>query len=85
MMLIGWVGPAFLTASALAALSITARLTWDKRRQPGYLRAMLGLIAVQMLIIMEFGPHVHRNTGAMFMFGALVEAIFMTTLLRSVL
>ena len=82
MVSIGLIGPAFLTASALVAVSITARLTWDKRRQPLYFPAMAGLIALQVLVVIIFGPHVQRGPGALFMLGALAEAIFMTALLR---
>ncbi|WP_440848046.1 hypothetical protein [Sphingomonas sp. 22176] len=82
LVLVGWVGAAFLTAGALVALSITARLTWDKRRHRLYMPVMAGLIAVHLVAIITFGPHTQRGPGALFMLGAVADATIITAVLR---
>jgi hypothetical protein len=83
MIALGWIGQAFLTGTGLVAMSITTRLTWDKRDHPHYSSAMIGLIALQVLLVLLFGSHVQRSAGAIFMAGALVEAVVMIAVVRT--
>jgi len=72
----------FMLAEAIAALSITLRLTWDKRRAKLYGVLVLGVTALHIGAIAIFNPAFSRAPGAVYMLAALAEAVAMTAMIR---
>ena len=80
---LGRIGHAYLTASSLIALALTARFTWDKRDFPQYRSVIACLAAGQVLIVLLLGDRGSHVPGAVYMALALIEAFAMTLVINA--
>lgn len=72
----------FMLAEAMAAMSITLRLTWDKRGARSYMWIVAALALAHVAAIILLSGSLSRSAGGVYMLVALGEAALLTTLIR---
>lgn len=73
----------FALAATTAAMSITLRLTWDRRKAKPYLPIVLAILLAHLGLAALLGPSLSRAPGGIYMIAALLDAVLMTTIVRS--
>lgn len=73
----------FALAATTAAMSITLRLTWDRRDAKAYAPIVLAILLAHLGLVALLSPSLSRASGGVYMIAALLDAVLMTTIIRS--